>query len=136
MYDVNFWSILVAAVVAFAIGALWYSPVLFGKEWMKLTQTSDSDISVAKAGGMWGSYVVHFIATLVSFAVLGFAIAATGSMNAGDGAFIGFLAWLGFVAVIGVSELLWEKKSMKLVMINTVQVLVGLVVGGMIIGAW
>jgi hypothetical protein len=135
MYTINFWPVLVAAVVAFAIGALWYSPILFGKEWMALTKTSDSDMS-AKASGMWKSYIVHFIATIISFCVLAFIVASTSVSSASDGAFLGFFTWLGFVAPIGVSELLWERKPMKLILINTIQVLLGLIIGGAIIGAW
>ena len=136
MYTINFLAILVSAVVAFGIGALWYSPFLFGKEWMSLTKTSDKDVGSIKTSIMWGSYVIHFIATLVSLAVLGFAISAIGIQNAADGAFIGFFAWLGFIAPIGVSELLWRKSPMKLVLIDTTNILLTLVVGGAIIAAW
>lgn len=136
MSTINFWPVLVAAVVAFAIGALWYSPILFGKEWMTLTKMSDSDIASAKAKGMWKSYIVHFIATIVSFCVLAFIVASTAVASASDGAFLGFFAWLGFIAPIGISELLWERKPFKLILIDTLQVLLGLIVGGAIIGAW
>ena|SRR3989344_4140803 len=136
MYTINFWPVLVAAVVSFGIGALWYSPILFGKEWMTLTKMSDSDMEAAKAKGMWKSYVVHFIATLISFLVLAFISTTIGIANAGDGAYIAFLLWLGFVLPINVSEYLWKKAPIKLVIIDTVNVLVSLLIGGAIIGAW
>lgn len=31
----NFLAVLVAALASFALGALWYSPLLFTKQWMK-----------------------------------------------------------------------------------------------------
>ena len=34
---VNVFGVIVAAVVIQAIGVLWYSPVFFGKQWIKLT---------------------------------------------------------------------------------------------------
>jgi len=136
MYTINIWAILVSAIVSFGIGALWYSSFLFGKEWMSLIKVSDKDIEGMKARGMWKSYIIHFVATLISLLVLGFAIAAIGVVNAGDGAIIGFLAWLGFVAPIGVSELLWKKVSMKLVMIDSINILLSLVISGAIIAAW
>ena len=64
MTSYDFWSILVAAIVAFAIGSLWYSPLLFGKEWMALSGISTSDASSTK--GMWKLYVAQFITTLVT----------------------------------------------------------------------
>jgi hypothetical protein len=136
MYTINFWPILVAAVVSFGIGALWYSPVLFGKEWMSLTKMSAADMESAKARGMWKAYVAQFVAILVTFLVLGFLTTATNTMTSGDGAFLAFIVWLGFVATDAVSALLWERKPFKLVLISSIGTLVSLVIGGAIIGAW
>ena len=33
MSGINLWAVLVAAVSSFALGGLWYSPVLFYKLW-------------------------------------------------------------------------------------------------------
>ncbi|MEN9524093.1 MAG: hypothetical protein RL536_162 [Candidatus Parcubacteria bacterium] len=136
MDAINIWSIVVASVVAFAIGAIWYSPILFGKEWMALNKMTDKDISDTQMKGVAWFYVIQFIITLVSFCVLGFAVNAFGTYTASDGAFLGLLAWVGFVLPIGVSALMWEKKPFKLILINMICTLLTLVVGGAIIGAW
>ena len=136
MVTINFWPILIASVIAFAIGALWYSPLLFGKQWMSLTGIKASDVSGDKARGMWKLYVIQFIVTLITFSVLGFIVAADGGLGAVDGEWMGFLAWLGFTVPIGVSGLLWEKKPLQLVLISTVSILLCQVIGGAIIGAW
>ncbi len=135
MDTVNIWSIIVASIVAFAISALWYSPVLFGKEWMALSKIDAKDVANAKASGMTWLYVWQLVITFVTFTVMAFAIAALGA-NGRDGAMIGFLAWVGFILPTGLSGLLWEKKPLKLILITTVGVLVNLVIGGAIIGAW
>ena len=36
MVHVNYLAVLVAAVVVFILGWLWYSPLLFYKPWMRL----------------------------------------------------------------------------------------------------
>ncbi len=137
MYTMNIWPILVATVVSFGIGALWYSPVLFGREWTNLMKISDADITATRAkGGMWRSYIIHLVAALISFCILGFIISTTRVMNGSDGAFFGFLMWLGFIVPVHVSRLLWAKDPFKLVLIDTVQILIGLVIGGAIIGSW
>ncbi len=136
MATVNFWPILVASVVAFIISALWYSPILFGKEWMALSKISAADVEASKAKGMWKLYLIQFIVTLVTFSVLGFIITAAGPMSASDGAFLGFLAWLGFVATTAIGGMLWENKPLKLVLIQTISMLLNLVIGGSIIGVW
>lgn len=136
MYTINFWPILIATIVGFGIGALWYSPILFGKEWMTLMKISEKDIDAAKAKGMWKSYLTHFIAHIVSFGVLAFFIASSNATTPADGVFIGFIVWLGFIVPMGISNLLWRKDPFKLVLIDTFQLLTVLLVGGAIIGAW
>jgi hypothetical protein len=136
MITLSFWPILVASVVSFAIGALWYSPALFGKEWMSLNKMTAADISAAQAKGIWKLYAIQFIVTLITFIILGFFIRSTGTYSATGGAFMGFLAWLGFVATSSVGGLLWENKPFKLVLINVVSYLLTFVIGGAIIGAW
>jgi hypothetical protein len=136
MYTINFWPILVASVVAFVISALWYSPILFGKEWMALTKMSDADMDAAKAKGVWKYYVIQFIVTLVTFAVLAFIIVSTGVRGGSNGAFMGFLVWLGFVLTADIGRLIWENKPFKLIVIQSVANLVNLVIGGAIMGMW
>ena len=97
---------------------------------------SDADITAAKARGLWKYYLSQFIATLVSFGVLAFFIESIGAQTAGDGAFMGFLAWIGFTATEAVASALWEKKSFKLILIQSIGTLVSLLVGGAILGAW
>jgi hypothetical protein len=136
MENINLWSILVASVVAFVISSIWYSPILFGKEWMTLTGISDDDVQAAKSKGVMKFYVLQFIFTILNFCVLGFAMSAIGTSTGSDGAFLGLLAWVGFVLPIGASNIMWEKKPFKLVLINTISMLLTFVVGGAIIGAW
>ena len=136
METINFWPILVAAISSFVIGAIWYSPILFGKEWASLIGMSDKDIDAARKNGVTLFYILQLIFTVVTMAVLGFAISAIGITSASDGAFIGLLAWVGFILPIGASMLMWEKKPFKLVLINTISILLSYVVGGAIIGAW
>ncbi len=136
MQTINFWPILVASIVSFGVSALWYSPILFGKEWMSLVKMTDADMDAARSKGIWKLYIIQFIMTLIGFCVLAFVIASTSAQGGSNGAFMGFLVWLGFVATGAVSGLIWEKYPFKLMLIDTVSILVTLVIGGAIIGAW
>jgi len=136
MYTVNIWAILVAAVVGFGIGALWYSPILFGKEWARLSKMTEADINAAKAKGMWKNYLIHLIGLIISFGVLAFLISATGAATASDGAILGLITWLGFVIPMNIADALWRRTQIKLVILDTLNVLIGLVIGGAIICAW
>lgn len=136
MQTINFWSIFVASIVSFGVSALWYSPILFGKEWMSLVKMTDTDMDEVRSKGIWKLYIVQFIMTIIGFCVLAFIIASTSAQGGSNGAFMGFLVWLGFVATGAVSGLMWEKYPFKLMLIDTVSILLTLVIGGAIIGAW
>lgn len=136
MTSFNFWPILIASVVAFAIGALWYSPVLFGKEWMALSGISDADVTESSKKGMWKLYLTQFVTTLVTFSILAFIITSIGGATAGDGIFFAVLAWVGFVVTHAIGNVIWTKQPLKLALINTLGTLVCWVIGGAIIGAW
>ncbi len=136
MTSLHIWPILVASVVAFGIGALWYSPILFGKEWMALTKTSEADIATAKGSSMVWRYIVQFIITVVTFALLAFVMSITGSDTAGEGMFIAVLAWIGFPVMAAIGDMLWQKKPAKLAVITLLGTLVCWLAGGAIIAAW
>ena len=136
MNIINLWPIIVAAIVSFIIGSIWYSPFLFGRDWMILNKMSDKDISAAKAKGLWKSYVAQFIATLITFGILAFFMVEMGIQGITDGALVGVMVWVGFIATNMVSAIAWERKPIKLVLINSLGILVTLIVGGAILAAW
>ena len=61
----NYLAILVAAVAGMIVGALWYSPLLFGNVWMKLMGLGRKQLQAAKKKGMGKSYFLSFVALLV-----------------------------------------------------------------------
>ena len=136
MPSVNFWPILVAALAAFGLSALWYSPLLFGKEWTASHGFDEKTIASIKERGVWKLYIIQLIASIIMFIVVAFLNSATGGASASDGAFLGFLVWLGFSATQSAGELLWKSTPFKLILIESVGILVNLLVGGAIIGAW
>lgn len=135
MTSVNILSIVIAAIASFAIGSVWYSPVAFGRQWMALMGIDEKKASEAGVSGMWKLYAAQFITTLVMFLVLGFLFIATGNHGAWNGATLGGIVWFGFAATDAVGKVLWEKKPLKLILINLGGSLVALIVGGAIIGA-
>jgi hypothetical protein len=139
MYDINILAVIVSAISAIVISTIWFSPALFGNMWAKLSGFSESDMAEAKAkgmAGMWKQYLIQIIASIVQMAVLAFFIAISGSMTAFDGAFIGAITWLGFAFTINLTESIWLGKPFKLMLINTSNTLVFLIIGGLIMGAW
>jgi hypothetical protein len=133
MEPINIFPILVATVVAFGIGSLWYSPFLFGKEWLEGRNIKEENI---EKFGTIKRYVIQLIFTLVSFSVLAFIISMAEVRSSTDGAFLGILAWIGFIIPTSLAGLIWKRDTFTLFLIDVVYSLLILTIGGAIVGAW
>ncbi len=133
MEPINIFPILVATVVAFGIGSLWYSPFLFGKEWLEGRNIKEENI---EKFGTIKRYVVQLIFTLISFSVLAFIISMAEVRSSTDGAFLGILAWIGFIIPSSLAGLIWKRDTFTVFLIDVVYSLLILTIGGAIVGAW
>lgn len=131
---INYWAILVAAIVSMVIGAIWYS-VLFGKKWMELMDIGPKRMEELKQKARW-SYVWNFLALLVMAFVLAHIVDYTGATTWTAGMQAGFWLWLGFIATVSLGAVLWEGKSWSLYFINAGYHLVELLVMGGILAVW
>jgi hypothetical protein len=78
--DVNWLAVIVAALIYFALGALWYSPVFLGKPWMRATGIEMED---TEGGPGPAIYLAPFVGYLISAIATGMLAAATGSTTVG-----------------------------------------------------
>lgn len=126
----NFFAILVAALSSFIIGGLWYSPFMFGKAWMAENGFRDEDLE----GGMSKTFALSFVLSLI----IAFNLAAFLGPDAtfSWGLTAGALAGIGWVATaIGITYL-FERKSMRLFLINAGYHAVTFTLMGGILGLW
>jgi hypothetical protein len=127
----NHLAILVAALIQFFLGALWYS-LLFAKPWMALT----GHVKGERPKGAVLAMVYSFIGGLILSFVLAHVVLWAGAIRFGGGAFVGFICWLGFVAAPLFSETIYEKRPFKLFAINIGYWLLALVISGGVLAAW
>ena len=115
--NLNYVAILVATVMSFLIGWLWYSPLLFGKPWMEAMGLTQEKIKQQQAeGGMGKMMAIGFcLAFLTAFYLAHFAVPG---MEVGTTIKWALFSWLGLVVTTNASDYLWGKRSMKLFMIN------------------
>lgn len=131
---VNYLSILIASVFSFVVGMLWYSPVLFGNLWVKLSKV---DIKKAKNKSSIGvSMSLGFISTLILASVFQYIIGMLKYSGLAAGATLGFWFWLGFLATSLLGAVLWEGKPWGLYILNSAYWLVNLLVIGASLGYW
>ena len=131
--NVNFVAVFFCGVASMIIGSLWYSKALFGNAWMQLSGISEKDIEAGKKE-MPKTYGLMFVASLVMACVLAIFANYAGVADMRSGAVLGFWAWLGFVATVTFTGVLFERKPMNLYFIQAGYQLVTLVVMGAIIG--
>ena len=135
--DVNYLAVLVAAVAAMVVGFAWYSPALFGKQWMKLMGYSSESLKKAqKEMGKW--YGLSFVLALVTAYVLSHVMALGDNFyhypRVQSGLTSAFWMWLGFVMPVQLMTEVFGGKKWKLFYINTGHQLVSMLVMGIVLG--
>lgn len=135
--EVNFLAVLLAAVASMAVGFLWYSPLLFAKPWMKLMGYTEKSLKEdqAKMGKM---YAISFVAALVTAYVLYHVMSMSENFFhypwLSTGLISAFWMWLGFVAPVQLTDVIFGKKPRKLFYINTGYQLAALLAMGLVMG--
>lgn len=127
---VNLWAVLASLVASIVIGFVWYSPILFGKQWMALSKIDPKKMNPAK------SYALSAISTLVMVYILAHVLSLTLVTTTTEGAIMGALIWLGFVATTALNLVIFEKRPWALFFINSGYCLASLVVSGIILTMW
>lgn len=131
----NWLAIIVAAAVAFLIGGLWYSPMLFAKQWMAANLIGADQMDAMKASAP-RAYAVSVVCFLVMAFILALFIDLTTSFTVGRAMSVAFHAWLGFAATIGLTANMYSSKPLKAYFIDAGYQLVYMLAMGAILGAW
>src|SRR5256886_4864958 len=98
--NVNILAVIVAAVATFVLGAVWYSPVLFAKQWMQAHGYTPEQLEAMKRRGVARAYAVSALCYLVMAYALALLASYTQATSFVQGLWLGFLLWLRFAATI------------------------------------
>ncbi len=130
MDGINLFAVVAAAVSAFVLGGLWYSPLLFGKAWQKLAGVSDETAAQGAGLVFGGAFVLSLVAEYV-FAMF------LGPKPALDfGLFAGASAGLCWVAASFGINYLFERRPLALFLINGGYHTLQFTLYGLILGLW
>lgn len=135
--DINYLAVIVAALVSFGLGALWYSPVLFGKLWQNEVGLSDEQLKEGGSGAMMTTFGGSLILMIVM--ILGLAMilsAQVGIMDLMRGLKTGLLAGAMFAASSMGINYLYQRKSMKLFFIDACYQVAYMGISGIILAIW
>ena len=132
--EVNFLAVGLAAVLTFALGMLWYSPLLFAKPWMAGQGYTAEDLQRMQAG-MGPTYAVSFVCWFVMASVLAL-IAPHFGEGIGPTLHVGLHLWLGFSATVGLTNNLFSDKPLSLWAIDAGYQVASVAVMAVVLGLW
>jgi hypothetical protein len=133
--NVNGLAVLIAAMLTFAIGWAWYSPLLFAKAWMQANAYTPERLETLRKGAM-RAYSVSMLCYLVMAYVLALFISYVGATTLAQGLWIGFLAWLGFAATVGLTGAMFTQRPLAAWVIDAGYQLTHLLVMAVILTKW
>jgi hypothetical protein len=131
MEGINWLAVVAAAVSAFVLGGLWYSPALFAKPFMREAGLTDADLAKGSPAIIFG---VSFVLALIAAAVFAMFLGPAPSLGFALGA--GFAAGAGWVATSFGINYLFERRSLTLFAINAGYHTVQFTLMGLILGLW
>ena len=139
---INWLAVIVAAIVMFMLGGLWYSPVLFARRWVALQGKTEEQMRAdAAAANMPVLYISAFLCAFITALVMGHFLAHLAELNvmapnAAHGALFGFVCWLGFAAPTSYGTAIFTGTPKQKWAIDTGYNLVSFVVAGIILAVW
>ena len=130
-FYINHIAVFVCAVLSLVIGALWYSPLLFGKAWQKEVGLSDDELAKINPAKVYG--LSFLLAWIMSYNLAAFLGESSTTWQWGLAA--GVLAAVWVIAMY-IMISLFEQRSLKQMLINSGFALVYFAVIGFVIGIW
>lgn len=128
--SLNWIAVVVAAFVYFVLGALWYSPLMFAKPWMKALNKSAEDFDNPNPI----IYLYSFVLQFLGVASLALFMSAMGIDTLLNGAIVGFGAGAGLIFTLSGATGLFMYENLGLHFINNGYHVAGLTVAGLVLG--
>lgn len=130
--QINYFAVVAAGLSAFLIGGIWYSPLLFKRQWRAVNGFTDADAKRGSPAVIFGGSFVLCLLMALNLAAFLSGPDTTASWGAATGALAG-VGWVAFG--LGVVAL-FERRPVSYVLINGGYWAVALTVMGLILGAW
>ena len=137
--NLNFVGVLIAFIVSFVSGGIWFGPKTFYPVWMKAKGIASGQLTTQqnKPALLFGG---TFVGVLVQTLTLGVIITSLQAQNADfgilDGAGVGFALGVGIGMFASLSHRLFGGDSLKVWIIETVNDAINLTIAGAIIASF
>ena len=95
--DLNWLAVIVGAIVYFAIGAVWFTPMGFGRPWQRAMGWDPNQTPPQMSAALYATPAVAYLLVAIATGMLAI---ATGSDTFGSGIVLGLVAGIGYAATI------------------------------------
>lgn len=130
---INYLAVLVAIILQFALGFLWYGP-LFGEPWVEMVGLDMATVEANPPGA--GIWITNVVAAALAMYVLAWLFVKLKVESLLKGIWIGFVIGFSFVLMSGMVSGMYADDPYWLNWITTGNTTVGLMLGGAVLGAW
>ena len=131
MSKINIIAIIIATLVQFFIGYLWYSKMLFGNMFMKALGKTEDELKM-NAVDIIGPLVLAFLTFLFFAIILDLFVV----FDLVFSLVLALIVWVGFIATTNLYAVFFESRNFTLYLLNVGYQLVGLLIGALILGLW
>lgn len=130
---INFWAVAVTWLINMGVGAFWYSPAGFAKQWAKHT-----GVNIMKIPENEATRILLFVAlsSLVQALILGVVINTIAATTVTEGLVAGGALWVGFTSATTVGVTLYARKSWKFLWLNSSYFLLVMSLNSVILAVW
>jgi hypothetical protein len=130
MIRINYFAIALLVVVAFIASSVWYSALMFGREFTELSGVS------ASAHPNWLKIVCELIRTFVLAYVITRLVLLLNVANSKDALRLGIWLWIGFPVILLTGSILWQNVPWMLAAIHAGDWLIKILLFTGIVGWW
>ncbi len=131
MVRMSYFPLLASAIAAFVASSVWYSPLLFGKQFIELSGGVGpiAGPTVEKIVGEFGrNFILAYV--LGRFVVLLEVVDWKGALN------LGVWLWIGFPVLLLSGSVMWQNVPWMLAAIHAGDWLVKILLIAVILGVW
>lgn len=128
-------AVAVASLAFFALGGLWYSPLLFARAWVPLAHPGRSVEELRKQSAGGAGYLLAFLAGAVATATVAWFAESLGG-GLGYAVRASLYVAFGVVATTFATTYFFGGKPLKLYLIDAGYQVTGLALAGLVYGLW
>ncbi|MBC7949830.1 MAG: DUF1761 domain-containing protein [Chitinophagaceae bacterium] len=132
--DINWLAVLVAAIAYFALGAIWYSKLLFAPKWASLVGLNMN--STDKSKGFAGMMVASFVLILITCIALAILVVRMDLFILGSALRLGALTGICFATTAVAISFIYESRPLALYFIDCGYHVAGHLVAAIILVMW